>query len=243
MYRLLSLWLLAFSLMCTAAYGQSTGELRVFASQDSTIIKLDKAKLDFNKFYTLDTGVYKIVGWAPKRELMTKTVRVKPGSITSLSFKLPYTDDYKTYRAKKVDYYLKRILLRYATPAIYLVLANNYLSNINSYSDDATDFERLALEAKSNYDQSIYPADINYHKGSFNQYKRNYNDATDYITQNRNRLVISSAAAAVMTYFGWRFSARLQKPTYQEERLLSKLKLTPFTSPETSGFSLTLKLD
>ncbi len=242
MNRLFLLLLLALSLNHTA-YAQSTGELRVFSGHDSTIIKLDKAKLDFNKFYTLDTGIYKVVGWAPKRKLMTKTVKVKPGSIISLSFKLEYTDEYKTYRAKKVDYYLKRILLRYATPAIYLVLANNYLSNINSYSDDAANFERLAIEAKTNYDQSIYPADINYHKGTFNQYKRNYNDATDYITQNRNRLVISSAAAVVMTYVGWKYSTRLKKPTYKEERLLSNLHFVPYTSPETTGFSLTLKLD
>lgn len=243
MNRTFPLLLLALSFNFITAYAQSTGELRIFSGHDSTIIKLDKAKLDFNKFYTLDTGVYKVVGWAPKRKLMTKTVRIKPGSITSLSFKLEYSDEYKTYRAKKVDYYLKRILLRYATPAIYLVLANNYLSNINSYSDDASGFERLALEAKANYEQSIYPADINSYKGAFNQHKTNYNDATDFITQNRNRLVISSAAAVVMTYVGWKYSTRLKKPTYKEERLLSNLHFTPYASPETTGFSLTLKLD
>lgn len=221
---------------------QVTGKIRVFAGQDSTIIKLGEEYLSVNKFYVVDTGTYEIKAWAPRREFTVKKVKVSEGSFKTLPFNLPYTNEYKAYRLDKVNYYFKKITLRYAVPAIYIVLANNYLSNINSYSDQAAEFEKSAITAKANYEQSIYRDELNLYKGSFNQYKNNYNDANDFVTQNRTRFVISTGAAVVLTYFGWKMAKKLKKPTYTEKRLLSDLSVSPIVTPNGTGVSLTLNL-
>lgn len=229
--------------ICQFSYSQTSGKLRAFSVQDSAIIKLGDVKMTSGTFYVLDTGKYEVKAWAPKRVLSTKSVHITEGAIKTLSFNLPYTQEYKAYRSEKVNFVFKRITLRYTAPIVYLILAQNYLSNINDYTSQAEGFEKLAISAKSNYDQSIYRNDLDLYKGTFNQHKNNYNDANDFVTQNRTRLAISSGAVVVLTYLGWRMAKNLERPTYSEKRLLSSLSVLPIASPESTGLSLTLTLN
>lgn len=234
--------LLITLLLTLHAYGQYSGNVRVFTRPQDAIIKVDTMKFNYGKFVELDTGVYTIKAWKERRALVTKTIRLDSGQYNSVRIDLPYSQRYKNYRYKTIVYKVSKNLLRFAPFVACSFIAMKSYNEMQAFTDDAKRFKDLTLHHQSGYENSFWETNQTYHLAKFEENLNNYNDANNNLNKAQSIFIISSASAAVLTYIGWKLSDKLKEPIYEEKRLLSELSISPILSPQYSGLSINCKI-
>ena len=218
-----------------------TSKLRVYTKASKSIIKLNDKTIKYGEFQTLDTGKYTIKVWAPTKALVEKTVILRKNELKTVPIKLPNSKEYKRYKASLQVYNYKKYGLRYGFVATYLVFASTYLADIKEYSNDADRFKSEAENFKNKYDNSFWASDLDLYKQKYDQSRENYNDALNAIDKRTLAIQIGAGIAIVTTYFGWKISNSMVKPTYSEKPLLSDISITPLVGGEQAGMMIRAK--
>lgn len=222
--------------------GQDKGKLRVFTKPSNALIKLENQQLEFGKFIELDTGNYVVKAWAEKSKLIEREVRIDSGYKKTLRIDLPYSDAYKKYRFKLLSYRTTKNFLRFAPIISYGILAYMTQQDIQQYDEDAARFKQDALSYKDSYESAFFEPNFTFNRTGFETAKANYEDAINNLNQAREFLLISSIAAAGITYISWKLSNKLKKPSYSETPLLTAFSLSPVINQNCNGFSLSCKI-
>ena len=233
---------LIFSFFTFQLLAQNKSKVRIYTKPKESVIKLGDSTLEYGKFYELDSGRYAVKVWAPKHELTIKKFNVTTNQLKTVPVKLSYSESYKKHRQRVNWYTTKKVALKYGVAATYIFIAINSYSKVIKYNDDASRYKEEALGYKQAYESSFWPNDLTFNRERFQQSKNNYEDAIQVVSQNQQVLLYGGITAGILAYFSWKKANNLVKPEYQEEPLLSDLKISPVFNQNTSGIAISFKL-
>lgn len=217
---------------------QSKSKMRVYTKPSEAIIKLDTMHLQYGKAILLDSGVYEIEAWAPKRELVKKKVVITQDQFKTVPIKLPYTKEYKKYRNKKRVYTIEKMGLRYGLIIGYAVFAASNYFNIQDLEDQADQNEIDAQNYRQAYQKSFWSTDIAFNRAQFELSKAAYEENVEEIDENWQKIQIGAGVTAVLTFITWKLSNKLNKPIFSETPKLSQLQVNPMVSPNSTALQI-----
>lgn len=235
--KILFFFILCFS-FCKFSNAQSKSKMRVYTKPSNAVIKLDTMHLKYGKSIVLDSGVYEIKAWAPKRELVKKKVTITQNQFKTVPIKLPYTKDYKKYRNKKRVYTAEKLGLRYGLVIGYAVIAASNYFEIQNLEDQADQNEMDAQNYRQAYQKSFWATDISFNRRQFELSKAAYEENVEEINENWQKIQLGAGITAVLTYFTWKLSNKLNKPSFSETPKLSQFQVNPLVSPNSTALQI-----
>ena len=230
-------FVLCFS-FCKVSHAQSKSKMRVYTKPSDAVIKMDTMHLQYGKTIMLDSGIYEIEAWAPKRELVKKKVIITQDQFKTVPIKLPYTKEYKKYRTKKRIYTAERVGLRYGLVLGYAIFAASNYFKIQDLEDQADQNEKDAQDYRQAYQKSFWSTDISFNRQQFELSKAAYDENVKDIDENWQKIQIGAGITAVLTYFTWKLSNKLNKPSFSETPKLSQLQVNPSVSPNSTALQI-----
>jgi hypothetical protein len=232
-----------FLFISVFSFSQEKGSVYLRVFPQSAIIKLNDSLLKSHQTYPLDTGVYLLKMWSPKREYVERNVKISENKTTQFLEVLSYTEEYKKYKKKKFLYNLQKVTFRYAPPIVlgwFLLDTKSTLSNLSKEVDEQYD---LAIDAKSKYeDEGETNRDqLLLYKESYEIHSDLHQKKLDTYNQSRkNRMMIGGAIVLTTVALEY-LSFKLKKPNYEEKVLLSSFGVANYNNNLVPSFLLTYK--
>lgn len=209
----------------------------VFIKPTDAIIYLDgKKTVPKKELIKISVGYHKITAWAPKHELVNDSFLVKKKENKFYSKNLPYTENYKDYRAKK-----RFRVLTYTIPAVLAVgFGVTYNARYKSYDKKINQAYNDAIEIQQLYNNSFSPSEFQENYDNYNQKVNDYKDLQNEQAKIRKQgIVITSVlGGTALTVFVLQMVRK--KEIYKETPLLSRI--TPGFNPFNRQICLTVKL-
>lgn len=205
----------AFSLVgcCLLLLGsaQSTGTLRMLVDpgNDFSFI-VDKKHRMQQREITLTEGLHDLTIWAPTRKMMDTAVFVIANRTSDLVVRLPYSQEYVTYRAELGRYQTKK---RWSRSAPLFALAGGFIWTGIAIGKYGKAKDELEADRKD-YDINVDPTAINTLKNG------TIPEHNDDLKQARTNLYAASAFTALSTaatYYIARRTAKWDRPVFEDK--------------------------
>ncbi|MCW5897852.1 MAG: hypothetical protein KIT10_01170 [Flavobacteriales bacterium] len=190
--------------MGTTLHAQDTGTLRLLIDPgDNFQFVVDRRFRMQQREVTLSGGPHHFAIWAPTRTIVDTTLQVVPGRTTDFVLRLPYSQEYLTFRGELDAHVQKR---RWARTWPVAINVGAVAWTIVSYNGYRQAHRQLETDLAT-YENSVVPADITVLKEEIiPAHKRDFRQARD--------MAIASAGVTVLSagFTWWRFKRTAQWP-------------------------------
>lgn len=223
-----------------SGYSQKMGNIRVLTNPSkTTIIRLDTTLLKNNTNTRVKAGETTLKIWAPKRRYYEQKITIVPDSNIFVFKVLTFSEDYIAYRYDLRKHENKQFRMRFIPIALVAGVSILGITRIHKLNNEADESYEKAVEAKDIFDNAIAISDISIGRNNFNKYSEMYNDKVR--SANITKLATISLVA-IGTYLSWHFikkSNKLEKPSYESKKLLSRMSVNYYKNEGINSLILT----
>ena len=209
----------------------------VYFKQKDAIVYLDGKKIESKKeLRKMAVGVHYIKAWAPKHELFTDSFLVKKKENKFYTKKLVYTDDYKSYMAKK-----RTRIFTYTIPAILAIgFASSYYKSYLDIDKKIIQTYKDAKDLEAAYNSSFSPAEFSTNYDNYTKKVDDYKALQNKQQQRKIQGIIISSTLAATAITVFVIQSVRKKIPFKETPLLAKM--TPGFNPLNKQVCVTVNL-
>lgn len=220
-------------------FSQSTGNIKVITNPGSAIIRLDTMLLKSGQLSEVKIGEYTLKMWAHKRQYFEQKILITSDTNISIVKVLKLDDDFIMYRKKLKRYGNQRFAMRFVPITVFAGLTVLGFKRLSRLNNEADIIYNSALETKESYDNALVISDIESTRRAYNRHKTNYDEKINSINLAKTTFYGTIAVGAVVSWYFIKKSGKLEKPSYENKKLLSRLQFDYQKYNDINSFSFT----